>query len=286
MDIPCTFDRPSRRRGPPNRCSEAIKRKRLDSPASQSSILDPLSTHSSPTALNAESICPFAILECLVDVFFKYIYPLYPFPHEPSFRLAFKGREDLRNSSFLALIASMMRVLALCYPHQPGLNFHLQGQQDLFLGSMNFAERCHRVAVEARGPGYLDKDLTIYDAVTSYFLGLASVYTFRWNQTRLYFGEALALAKLVGISKFEDSLIQDTTYYQCKNLRTSENQGTEYVTGHFPTNDFIKREVSRRVFWVLYVWIRYRAPLGMKFELTLADQCNNVVLNLTIFRYL
>ncbi|EHK97719.1 hypothetical protein M7I_6503 [Glarea lozoyensis 74030] len=122
LEIPCTRNRPSRRRGPPNRHAEAIKKRRFgfdsptdtggggggfDSPTSPNNVAATLARFSSHAVLNAESICPFETLELLVDDFFTYIHPLCPFPHEPSFRAAFKSRQDLSNPLFLALLASM-----------------------------------------------------------------------------------------------------------------------------------------------------------------------------------
>ncbi|KFY09680.1 hypothetical protein V492_05386, partial [Pseudogymnoascus sp. VKM F-4246] len=67
LEIPCTFERPSRRRGPPNRHAESIKRRRLEegspsgqfatsSPTSPSNVAATLASFSSHAVLSAESI--------------------------------------------------------------------------------------------------------------------------------------------------------------------------------------------------------------------------------------
>lgn len=73
LEIPCTFDRPSRRRGPPNRHAEAIKKRRLDdadpavchpspqSPTNAAHALAQLQS-SNPTQLSADAICPLATM--------------------------------------------------------------------------------------------------------------------------------------------------------------------------------------------------------------------------------
>lgn len=244
LEIPCTFERPSRRRGPPNRHAESIKRRRLEegspsrqfatsSPTSPSNVAATLASFSSHAVLSAESICPFSILELLVDDFFTYIHPLAPFPHEPSFRAAFKQREDLSNPSFLALLASMVGMLVASFPRKPIMHLKAQHQEKLFPNSISLVERCHKVAVEARGAGYLDRDLTVYDAVTSYFLGLAGAYTINWHQCRLYFGETFTISRAVGVQRANE------------NAKTGDNKV-----------DYIKQEIGRRIFWVMVVGVR------------------------------
>jgi hypothetical protein len=244
LEIPCTFERPSRRRGPPNRHAENIKRRRLEegspsrqfstpSPSSPSNVAATLASFSSHAVLSAESICPFSILELLVDDFFTYIHPLAPFPHEPSFRAAFKQREDLSNPSFLALLASMIGMLVASFPRKPIMHLKAQHQEKLFPNSISLVERCHKVAVEARGAGYLDRDLTVYDAVTSYFLGLAGAYTINWHQCRLYFGETFTISRAVGVQRANE------------NAKMGDNKV-----------DFIKQEIGRRMFWVMVVGVR------------------------------
>ncbi|OBT87367.1 hypothetical protein VE02_04194 [Pseudogymnoascus sp. 03VT05] len=258
LEIPCTFERPSRRRGPPNRHAESIKRRRLEegspsrqfstpSPSSPSNVAATLASFSSHAVLSAESICPFSILELLVDDFFTYIHPLAPFPHEPSFRAAFKQREDLSNPSFLALLASMIGMLVASFPRKPIMHLKAQHQEKLFPNSISLVERCHKVAVEARGAGYLDRDLTVYDAVTSYFLGLAGAYTINWHQCRLYFGETFTISRAVGVQRANE------------NAKTGDNKV-----------DFIKQEIGRRMFWVMVVGVRSMQQLGASFaELTI-----------------
>ncbi|RFU27698.1 hypothetical protein B7463_g8641, partial [Scytalidium lignicola] len=267
LDIPCTFERPSRRRGPPNRHAEAIKKRRLEgpsepsfsSPTSPSNVAATLASFSSHAVLSAESICPFPILELLVDDFFTYIHPLAPFPHEPSFRAAFKHREDLNNPAFLALLASMVGILVASFPRKPRQHLKAQHRQDLFPNSMSLVERCHKVAVEARGPGYLDKDLSVYDAATSYFLGLAGAYTFDWKSCRLYFGETLSISRILGAHRAKDpGFNADVMPAAFGIAATGFEPRVEQV-------DFIKQEIGRRIFWIMFVGIRSMQQLGASF---------------------
>ena len=273
LDIPCTFERPSRRRGPPNRHAEAMKKRKVESsaetsPTSPNNVAATLASLSH-AVLNAESICPLSILELLVDDFFTYIHPLAPFPHEPSFRTAFSSREDLKNPSFLALLASMVGALVASFPRRPRLHLITQHREHLFPSSMSLVERCHKVAVEARGAGYLDKELSIYDAVTSYFLGLAAAYTFQYRQCRLYFGEALNIVRSTGAFKIRDE-------EPSSGASQPISFGGGYGTQENPV-DYIQQEISRRVFWIILIGIRYSTPFAFRPS---TDSCTDHLSNL------
>jgi hypothetical protein len=246
----------------------------FSSPTSPNNVAATLASFSSHAVLNAESICPFSTLELLVDDFFTYIHPLCPFPHEPSFRAAFKHREDLNNPAFLALLASMVGVLVASFPRKPRLHLKSQHREHLFPNSMSLVERCHKVAVEARGPGYLDKELTVYDAVTSYFLGLAGAYTFQWKQTRLYFGETLTIVRVLGAHRLKDPGMLPVGALPAI---YGSDQGA--FDGQTQPVDYIRQEIGRRVFWIMFVGIRSvfwaSSEKSCLSILILAGRCNN-----------
>lgn len=139
---------------------------------------------------------------------------------------------------------------------------------------MSLVERCHKVAVEARGPGYLDKELTVYDAVTSYFLGLAGAYTFQWKQTRLYFGETLTIVRVLGAHRLKDPGMLPVGALPAI---YGSDQGA--FDGQTQPVDYIRQEIGRRVFWIMFVGIRSvfwafseKSCLSI---LILAGRCNN-----------
>ncbi|KAK5721175.1 hypothetical protein LTR17_014816 [Elasticomyces elasticus] len=275
LDIPCTFQRPSRRRGPPNRHAEAIKRRRLEeggslpsgpsSPSSPTNAAQTLTGHSSTISghhLTAESICPMETLDLLIDDFFTYIHPLCPFPHEPSFREAWKRREDLKNKAFLALLASMIGALVSSFPRKPRLHLKAHQREHMFPTHMSLVNRCQQVCAVARGPGYLESEsLSVYDAATSYFLALMGTYTFRWRQGRLYFGECLTILRALGLHKAKG--------------HTSAQQGglapaMGFHNGHVNDSpeqpvDNITLEMGRRIFWTMFVSVKTIQQLGASF---------------------
>jgi hypothetical protein len=106
--------------------------------------------------------------------------------------------------------------------------------------------------VEARGSGYLDKDLTVYDAATSYFLGLSAAYTFQWRQCRLYFGETLTITRVLGAHRVKDIGYQAAGGFAA----TFGADGTVIDPPVQPVVDCIKQEIGRRIFWIMLVGIR------------------------------
>jgi hypothetical protein len=97
----------------------------------------------------------------------------------------------------------------------------------------------------------LDKDLTVYDAATSYLLALVGAYTINFRQCRLYFGETLTILRVVGAhgGKLLDNpgagMPQDFVGY----VAPVQGQTGEPV-------DFIRQEIGRRIFWIMFVGIR------------------------------
>ena len=260
LDIPCTFERPSRRRGPPNRHAETFKKRRVGSPAvqGQQPVLDSpthaahaLASFAQQQVLSAESICPFPLLIALIDDYFVYIHPLIPVPHEPSFREALHRREDLTSPTFLALLASMVGSLVASFPRKPRLHLKAQHKENLFPNSMSLVERCHKIAIEARGPGYLDREMTVYDAIISYLLGLTAAYTFNWRLSRLYLAECLTIIKNFGLHKIPE---------HNKNPDSDIRQPTD--TYQSTNTDLISQEMGRRTFWLMFVGVKSILQLG------------------------
>ncbi|KAL6710450.1 hypothetical protein ACN47E_008498 [Coniothyrium glycines] len=278
LEIPCTFERPSRRRGPPNRHAEAIKKRRLNdgdplsgasspqSPTNAAHALAQLQS-SHPAQLSAEAICPLPTMNALIDDFFTYIHPLCPFPHEPSFREAWDRREDFSNPSFLALLASMIAALVSSFPRKPRLHLKTQTRHE-YPSHLSLVDKCREVCTQARGPGYLDRpSLNVYDACTSYFLGLTGAYVFQWRQLRLYFAECLTIIRSLGLHKPE---AQGYTYLG--NVPNAwGSAGPNYDGSREFKLDYITEQIGRRVFWTVFVGVRTLQQLGASFgELTIA----------------
>jgi hypothetical protein len=232
-----------------------VKRQRLEQDGSWSaSALSPtedaahsLASLSGTQALSAESICDIHTLRVLVDDYFTYIHPLTPLPHEPTFRAAFERREDRTNRTFLALLAAMVEALVASFPRRPRQLFTSEANQRIFPNAGALIDRCHQVFNEARGPGYLDRELSLYDAFSSYLVGLTAAYLFDSHRARLYIGECLSMVRRLDLHKTPtDPSMQSSTYSGSTSGET----------------DYIKQELSRRMFWLSYVSCHSWRQLG------------------------
>ncbi|KAE8150148.1 hypothetical protein BDV25DRAFT_117195 [Aspergillus avenaceus] len=271
LDIPCTYERPSRRRGPPNRHAEALKRQKLGaSPA----VSPTPSDHTSPDStallgtpqpstsadLSLESICPISTIRLLVDDYFTYIHPLIPVPHEPTFRAALERREDVNNRIFLALAASMIGALVASFPRRPKTHLRTEAEKAAFPHSLALVKRCRDVAVQARGAGYLDRSATVYDAAISYFMSVCSGYMYNMRQCRSYLAECLTMLHVYDLCGNSARLRAGSP--------TSPNSSSSLLSHDHSTGpidsqpDVIELELGRRLFYTVLVGYRTLQQVG------------------------
>lgn len=243
-----------KRRGPPNKHAEAAKaakRPRLEpniSPGPHNAaetLVSIAGTQGSQGVLDGESIAPWPVLLLMVDDFFTYIHPLTPFPHEPTFRQSFASREDRTSREFLALLASMIGCLVASFPRTARLHLKAQHGMTLFPKAIHLIERCRSVALEARGPMFYNKDeVTVHDAATSYFLGLAAAYTMQWKVCKRFLTETM-------------SFIRELGYHKPRDLGSSMFR----VTYRGPPFDHVQDQVGKRIFWCMFLGVRYVSRL-------------------------
>lgn len=244
-----------KRRGPPNRHAEAARaakrHQREDaSPIPHSAaeaLVSVVASTPEPLALRAESIAPWPVLQLLVDDFFIYMHPLMPFPHEPSFRQALASRADRTNRQFLALLASMIGVLVASFPRTARAHLKAQHSAGLFPTAVAMVDHCRSIALEARGASFMAKQaMSVDDAATSYFLGLAAGYTLQWIPCSRFLRESLSLCNELRIHRPRD--LPGSTGYPPDLAGTS--------SGANKPIDHIKDQIGKRIFWVMFAGIR------------------------------
>lgn len=179
--------------------------------------------------MTAESIGPIELVEQLVDDFFTFLWPLGPFPHEPTFREKFRQRRDRTDKYFLAQLAAMVGALVAVYPRLPRRRLKSHGVEHLFPSAGDFIQRCLKIATEARGGAYmLREDLSADDAATSYCLFAITGCGYRVLQADMYAGETYNILL---------ALLAKQTHFGGK-------------------KDMIEQEMIRRIFWALHFVIR------------------------------
>ncbi|POR35312.1 Quinic acid utilization activator [Tolypocladium paradoxum] len=272
LGVDCTYERETKRRGPPNKHAEAAKaakRARLDlgpgpgaaampvsglsaspSPQNAAKTLMNISSVASDGILDAETIAPMPVLELLVDDFFTYIHPLAPFPHEPTFRQSFANRQDRTKPEFLGLLASMMAALVASFPRSAREHLKAQHSAHLFPKAIVMIEKCRDIALLTRGSKWvLKQPKTLDDAATSYFLGLASGYTHQWNASRHFMAETLTLIRELGFSR-------------PKHPGDLPTFGSDTLSPDPLPFNHVKDQTGKRIFWCLLLGVRSFSQLG------------------------
>jgi hypothetical protein len=269
LGVDCTNERPTKRRGPPNKhavAAKAAKRARMDleaasaspstgfpispTPQTAAKTLMDISTDGPTTNLDAEAIAPIPVLELLVDDFFTYIHPLAPFPHEPTFRQSFANREDRTRPEFLGLLASMICALVASFPRSAREHLKAQHSTHLFPRAIVMMERCRDIALASRGSRWtLKQPKTLDDAATSYFLGLGTAYSHQWNISRHFMSETLTLIRELGFSRPKHQ----------GELPTFGND--THSPDPLPFNH-VKDQIGTRIFWCLLLGVRSFSQLG------------------------
>lgn len=185
-------------------------------------------------------------MQLLLDDFFTYIHPLVPIPHEPTFRAAFERREDVTNRTFLALLASMIGFLVASFPRRPKLRLNTEAERSAFPNSVALVKRCHDVAIQARGTGYLDRNVTVYDAAISYFLGVCAGYVNSMRRCRLYLAECLSMLQVYDLCRPSSGNVDGP-------ISSPPALADQHGFGVDQPVDLITQELSRRLFYVLLV---------------------------------
>ncbi|KAG6004326.1 hypothetical protein E4U43_000758 [Claviceps pusilla] len=250
----CTWERETKRRGPPNKHAEAAKaakRARMEMVASGLSAAPSpqiaaktLMNISSDGILDAESIAPMPVLELLVDDFFTYIHPLAPFPHEPTFRQSFANREDRTRPEFLGLLASMIGALVASFPRSAREHLKAQHSTHLFPKAIVLVEQCREIALLTRGSKWILKQpKTLEDACTSYLLALSSAYTLQWNAARHFTSETLILIRELG-------------FQRPKHPGELPTFGADPYSQDLLPFNHVKDQTAKRLFWCLLLGIR------------------------------
>ena len=203
---------------------------------------------------------PWPVLSALIDDYFTFIHPLIPVPHEPSFRQALQRREDVTNSTFLALLASMLGCLVASFPRRPRQHLRSLGFEGYFPNSMSVVDRCNKVAIEAQGSANYHRNITVHDAIISYLQGLTCAYTFKRDPCLLHFSQSLSYSTLLGLHK--SSAARHLLDGSQAPRMTPNGQSLQGPQPHV-SGDLVLQELGRRTFWVLFVSVKSLHQFGV-----------------------
>jgi hypothetical protein len=157
----------------------------------------------------------------------------------------------------------MVAALVASFPRKPRLHLKAQRRDVDFPNHMALVLKCQKVCADARGPGHLDNDnLSVHDAATSYFLGLAACYTFRWRHCRLYWSECLTIIRALGLHKPTEQ-----NFTRLGNLPAAVgSNGPNFEGNRDDILDNITLEMGRRIFWAMFVSCKTIHQCGSEFS--------------------
>ena len=181
-------------------------------------------------------------------------------------------REDLKDSSFLALIASLVGCAVAALPKRAWHHIRSQNPGSCPPNPVLFIERCHTVATQAREANYLDREIAPPDHMISYLIAMTGVFTSGWNRARIYLEQALTMSRMLGLSKCNGP--HYTTVDGVAATTQLEN-GHDLQESLGPTN-FLLQEMGRRIFWLIFIAVKRLQQLGMASEeLTMLPAVNS-----------
>jgi hypothetical protein len=220
LEIECTFSRPTKRRGPANRVAEDLKRQRTDN-----GEVHPLSGDS-PFAQSPglESIISHDKIQRLLFDFFTYLSPVYPFPPEALLLGRLERREDQENKSLVALISSMLALLATTFPR-------LILEAGITVSNEEFIRQCTKLSWDNCSHPY--GSLEIDDAATNFFLAMVSHLDGRTIDFAAHITRSLSIIRALGVFSGDE------------------------VPSDGLVVDPVTKEFSLRIFWSIYTITRY-----------------------------
>lgn len=131
-----------------------------------------------------------------------------------------------------------------------------EAEKKEFPNSITLVRRCHDVAIQARGLGYLDKRATVNDAAISYLLGLCAGYVYDMRRCRIYFGECSTILRVYDL--FRRPLLIPSL-----SPTSSSPQSQEPFSGISDDHvDIIEQELGRRLFYICFVSYQTLQQLG------------------------
>ena len=234
LGIPCTENRQSKRRGPPNRTLQRIKAQQAgDVPfegagsSSPDNAAQALTTLANQTADGVKVLGELQIVTALLDDYLTYIHPIAPVPHEPTFRAALSARADIHDPNFVALVAAMVGALTAACPQRARMQFSRVHD----FSASSYAAYCRSIVLRVLPPEYLERGpFSTNDVMINYLLGFASMHEGYLPATHLYFN-------------------------QCQSIISS---------GHLtPPSDSIDFEIRRRVMWALFSSVKDLEQAGV-----------------------
>lgn len=159
----------------------------------------------------------------------------------------------------------MIGFLVASFPRRPKLRLNTEAERAAFPNSIALVKRCHDVAIQARGIGYLDRNATVYDAAISYFLGVCAAYIFNIRRCRIYLAECRTMLQVYDLCRAPADVLSapalNTSSPMSTNSAASQDQSVQSVADSNAV-DLITQELGRRLFYVTLVGYQSLHQMG------------------------
>lgn len=159
----------------------------------------------------------------------------------------------------------MIGFLVASFPRRPKLRLNTEAERSAFPNSIALVKRCHDVAIQARGIGYLDRNATVYDAAISYFLGVCAGYIFNIRRCRIYLAECRTMLQVYDLCRAPanppPAPALNATSPMSTTSATSQEQPAQNLTDNKAV-DLITQELGRRLFYVTLVGYQSLHQMG------------------------
>lgn len=132
---------------------------------------------------------------------------------------------------------------------------HQQQMESLYSNPTELIDRCHKISMEALGPAYLDRKMSVHDAVVSYLQGLTCMQTFNRQSAIHYFKQCMTISATVGLHRVNVTGTTHTNGHTLPAARMTAN-GHALEGPHQVGVDHLMRELGVRTFWVLFAGVK------------------------------
>jgi len=160
-----------------------------------------------------ENILPLPVITQLVEGYYTFLYPTWPFPIRSAFTENLRQRVDLQDASFLALTASLIGTFMACVPHramQMLAAANIANDEGTYTKTLH---TCEAVSKQARAKAQVHNMVgDIYTAMTDFFLSLMMGSSFDHKRRFLLLDQSLTTVMYLNLDHEEDNDIDPSKH--------------------------------------------------------------------------
>jgi hypothetical protein len=149
-------------------------------------------------------LCSRTLLKRMMHDYLRYLYPLVPVVHRPSFLRDLSGDRDLEDKEFLVVLLGLSSLVVSIMPSK-FIEYEAHDPPLPFTARIDMLNYCHNELMSLREPTYFDQ-VSFQKFTISYLLQISFFQLGEQNRSRMMEVEALQLVRLLNlhhISQYE-----------------------------------------------------------------------------------